>query len=151
MEKKYKLLFAAIILFVGCVIADDFRNAQRSFWSATGHTTGYATDAAIIDPHVSQDGENDSEPGRYVFRVRDQTYEGWSNQATRIGDTVDVHYNPANPEFHHVAGERPLTLTIFFGIALIVVGACWMYSLRYGKTAREILDAMRKFEPAVRK
>jgi hypothetical protein len=106
-ETVLRLIFAVILIPIGAYGSWD---TLRSWYNCTG------TAVAQVDPRVVKRGSNYSVT--YRFAVGGQPFSGVDVQTTVPGETVVVHYDPANPSRNRI-GSPDLAATVIAPLLLV--------------------------------
>jgi hypothetical protein len=111
---------------VAYYIADETVRLYGKYALATASATAtvFNVDEDYVDSDTGQSGVVYTSD--YRFEVNGKTYYGRTNSHDEVGDSLEVRYNPANPEHNRDASGDVFneTYTVVF-FAIIVFGLYW--------------------------
>ena len=92
--------------------------------TASATATVFNVDEDYVDSDTGQSGVVYTSD--YRFEVNGKTYYGRTNSHDEIGDSIEVRYNPANPEHNREAsGDVRDEIPTVIGFGIIVFGLYW--------------------------
>lgn len=116
------IVIAALVCFYFGIGA-GMRDYKR-FNKATGLAQGKVVE--LREAEAGEEGQYTITVADYKFKVNGVDYDGnTESESMSKGDSVQIYYNPANPDFNHAEGDGPengfINLWTFFGIVCLIV------------------------------